>query len=252
MATSTKSKRPEHPEHPQRLSRRLERRQAAERAARRRWAIRLLAGVALALALIAALVVADRWNEDEAPPIVVPAAAMPNLPIAGRVIGEPNAPVKVVEYGDYQCPGCGFFARELEHRLIDDYVSTGQVSFEYRDFAFIGDDSVRAAEAAFCALDQGAFWLYHRTLFLNQDGENKGAFRESRLRAIAERLDLDTARFEQCLSDESYQDEVEATRQEARALGISGTPSFVINGTLIEYRGYDSVTAAIENALATR
>lgn len=247
MATSTKTK---HPEPPQRLSRRLERRRAAERAARRRWMTRLLAGGALVLALIAALVAADRWNADEAPTIVVPAGGMPDLPIDGRVIGEPNAPVKVIEYGDYQCPGCGFFARELEHRLIDDYVSTGQVSFEYRDFAFIGDDSVRAAEAAFCALDQGAFWPYHRTLFLNQDGENEGAFRESRLRAMAERLNLDTARFEQCLGARSYQDEIEATRQEARALGISGTPSFVINGTLIEYRGYDSVAAAIEAALA--
>lgn len=233
-------------------SRTMQRRLVARRAARRRrltWA----AGLgAVAVVAVVAAVAFIRAGSDDVGRIVVPSTTLPEVPIEGRILGNPNAPVHVVEYGDYQCPGCGVFARDFESRLISDFVVTGQASFEYRDFAFIGDDSERAAEAAACALDEGAFWAYHKTLFYNQDGENAGAFRERRLRAMAEELGLDADRFGGCLGNGTHADEVEAMRQEAQDLGVSGTPSFFVNGERVEYRGYESVAAAIERHLAAR
>jgi protein-disulfide isomerase len=189
-------------------------------------------------------------ESDGFPAIAAAAATLPDVPGDGRAIGSPDAPVTVVEYGDYQCPGCGYFAQNYEHRIFEEYVATGKVRFEYRDYAFIGGESTRAAEAAFCALDQGAFWPYHQTLFANQHGENEGAFSAARLRSAAGQLGLDGERFATCLDDGTYADRVTAMRKEAVALGVLGTPSFVVNGKLIEYRGFDSLKAAIEAELA--
>ena len=232
-------------------SRRTERRLAAQRVARRRRVTRIAGTVVVAILAVAAVAAAYRWGSEEVR-VTIPSTTLPDVPISGRIIGDPNAPVRVVEYGDYQCPGCGFFARELESRLIADYVVSGKASFEYRDYAFIGEESERAAEAAFCAQDQDTFWPYHKTLFYNQDGENQGAFPERRLRAMAEELDLDAERFGDCLSDGAREAEVDAMRDEAQDLGVSGTPSFFVNGERVEYRGYESVAAAIERQLAAR
>jgi protein-disulfide isomerase len=172
------------------------------------------------------------------------------IPQSGRILGASSAPVTVVEYGDYQCPGCGHFAREIEGQLVRDYVATGKVRFEFRDYAFIGDESVVAAGGAACAQDQNAFWPYHATLFHSQLGENEGGFRAMRLKAMARGLSLDEDQFASCLDGRRHAGDVDDMRAEARALGIAGTPSFVVNGTLIDYRGYESLRAAIDAALA--
>jgi protein-disulfide isomerase len=246
VAVSTKDRHANH------VSRRAERRLAAERAARRKRLLRI-GGAIAAVAVIAAVVYAvSRGGEesDTFPAIAAAAVTLPDVPVEGRAIGNPDAPVMVVEYGDYQCPGCGYFAQTYERQLIEEYVATGKVRFEFRDYAFIGEESTRAAEAAFCALDQDAFWPYHRTLFANQHGENEGAFSASRLRSAAEQLGLDGERFSACLDDGTYADQVTAMRKEGVNLGIPGTPGFVVNGTLIEYRGFESLQAAIEAELA--
>lgn len=246
MAVSTKDRRS------QQISRRAERRLTAERNARRNRVMRI-GGVIAAVAVVAAIVFAViRGGEegDNFPAIAAAVSTLPEVPVEGRAIGNPDAPVTVVEYGDYQCPGCGYFAQNFEHRLVEEYVATGKVRFEYRDYAFIGKESTRAAEAASCALDQGAFWPYHKTLFANQHGENEGAFSAARLRSAAEKLGLDGERFASCLDDGTYADQVTAMRKEAVNLGVLGTPSFVVNGTLIEYRGFESLQEAIEAELA--
>jgi protein-disulfide isomerase len=231
-------------------SARAARRLAAARAAERRRRLWLLGG-AVALAVIVAvgliavnrpMPVADELRIDDA-------AAPLGVPSTGRVMGAAEAPVHVVEYGDYQCPYCGTFAREAEARLREEYVATGKVRFEYRDLAFLGEESVRAAEAAACALDQGKFWQYHGTLFANQSGENRGAFADPRLRAIADGLGLDRATFDQCLADRSRLDEVVAMGDEARRLGIGSTPTLVVNGQVTPFFGYDELAELIEREL---
>jgi protein-disulfide isomerase len=129
------------------------------------------------------------------------------------------------------------------------YVATGQVLFEYRDYAFLGQESVDAAEAAYCALDQGKFWAYHNTLFANQHGENKGAFTSARLADIAEASGLDLASFNQCVENETHEEEDRAMLREAANVGINSTPSLVVNGKLIQYNGYDGLKATIEAEL---
>ncbi|MRS02476.1 disulfide bond formation protein DsbA, partial [bacterium] len=107
----------------------------------------------------------------------------------GLTMGDPNAPIKLVEFADFQCPGCGSYWANTEPAVIKDYVETGKVFYTFSPFSFVGsfvqnnpyDESIKAAEAAFCANDQGKFWEYRDYLFANQIGENQGAFSEKRL-----------------------------------------------------------------------
>jgi protein-disulfide isomerase len=101
--------------------------------------------------------------------------------------------------------------------------------------AFIGEESIRAAEASECAAEQGQFWPYHDTIFLNQNGENLGAFSDRALKSFAVALgNLDTAAFNQCLDEGRYRQEVRDETAEASSRGVSSTPTLIINGTVYE------------------
>jgi protein-disulfide isomerase len=184
------------------------------------------------------------------PPVVTP-EANPRPQASGNTMGDPNAPVRIIEYGDFQCPFCRRFWEETEPQIIENYISTGDVYFEYRSVgAFIGPESAEAAEAAYCAGDQGKFWEYHDTLFSNQSGENVGDFATSRLKQYAASLGLDQDAFNSCLSDHTYAARVQQDADDAHADGIHATPSFLINGTLVEgAQPYDVFEGAIEAAL---
>ena len=228
---------------------------AAEREARRRKL--LLAGSVAAAAVVALVLILLNLPDntgDGLPAVAAASEPYPGVPAEGRVLGDLNAPVTVVEYGDYQCPGCAMFARDVEPRLVADYVATGLVRFEFRDYAFLddragGSESDDAAAAAEAAAGQGAFWRFHATLYANQHGENEGAFTEERLIAMAEALGLDISRFRADLDGAATGSTVAAMTEEARGLGLPGTPSFTINGRAIEYEGYDSLAAAIDAEL---
>lgn len=232
------------------------RRIAAEREARRRK--RVVAGavvIAAVLALSLILLNLPGGDGDGLPAVVAAPASYGDVPSAGRSLGSPDAPVTVIEYGDYQCPGCAQFARDVEPRLVAEYVATGLVRFEFRDYPFLDDrdgggESDNAAAAAEAALDQDAFWPFHATLYANQYGENGGAFAEERLLAMAESLGLDPERFKAALDDAATRNAVDAMTQEARTLGLMGTPSFTVNGRVIEYDGYDGLATAIDAELA--
>jgi protein-disulfide isomerase len=144
-------------------------------------------------------------------------------------VGDPNAPVKLEEYSDYQCPYCARFSEDTEQALLDTYVATGKVYFTYHSVGeFIGPESSRSAEASYCAGDQGKFWEYHDYIMGNQRGENAGWFSERRLTAFAEALALDTGAFSSCLNGGKYRDMVRQELFTARDLGITSTPTFVI------------------------
>ena len=151
-----------------------------------------------------------------------------------NTMGDPNAPIQIIEYGDYQCPYCLQFWSETEPQLIEEYVNTGKVYFEFRSFPIIGPESVSAAEGAYCAGDQGKFWEFHDTLFTNWTGENVGDFTQEKLIQYADALALDTAAFEQCLSDGTHQSTVEQDRAKGEADNVHATPTFFINGHLLE------------------
>jgi len=146
------------------------------------------------------------------------------------VLGNPSAPVTFVEFGDFQCPFCGRFYKEVEKPLLEKYVKTGQVKFIYRDFAFLGQESFDSAVAARCAGEQNKFWEYHNYLFEHQDGENRGAFSPNNLKNFAEILGLNGGEFNKCLDSNKHLADVQKETELARQLGVTGTPSSFING----------------------
>lgn len=190
-------------------------------------------------------------------------ASSPSAPIVESddpVLGDANAPVTVVEFGDFQCPFCGKFFTETEPQIVNQYVKTGKVKFVYRDFAFLGDESQAAAEAASCANEQGKFWAYHNTLYnylwnnyyaKGKSGENVGAFSSAHLAGFASDIGLDTARFSECVSAHRFKNEVDKDTADGRANGVGGTPSFFINGRFFEGAlPFSQFQQAIDSALA--
>ena len=157
----------------------------------------------------------------------------PNVNANG--MGDPKAPVKMIVYSDFQCIYCMRYWDETESQIIETYVNTGKVYYEYRSFGdFLGPESGVAAEAAYCAGEQGKFWEYHDLLFFNWTGEGSGDFSTDRLDQYARELDLDTQRFSGCLTDGTYKSWLERDVTDAQAGGIRATPSFLINGKLVE------------------
>jgi len=155
----------------------------------------------------------------------------------GLAMGDPDAPVHIVEYSDFQCSACQFFHDNTLEPLIEDYISTGDVYYEYRHFPVIDSrsaskESHAAALASMCAAEQGQFWQYHDILFANRIGENVGAFTVTRLQAFADQLGLDTRTFNTCLQDETYLAQLGLDIEAGIEAGVYSTPSFLINGEL--------------------
>ncbi|NPA26562.1 MAG: DsbA family protein [Chloroflexi bacterium] len=157
----------------------------------------------------------------------------------GNVLGDPNAPITIVEFSDFQCPHCQHFYHEVEPKLIEALVLPGKAKFQYRSMGkFIGEESLLAAEAMYCAEEQGAFWPYHDILFLNapQQGKDTGAYSIDRLIAMAEVLGLDTKAFAQCLKEHRYRERAEQDKLDGFTYGVQGTPTFIFlneNGEMV-------------------
>lgn len=223
----------------------------AEQARKRRLA--LIAGaVLIAVIAVGALIWGTRGDSDLPGLHAADAAALEGIPTDGRVIGDPNAPVHLIEYGDYQCPACATFHTSYFPLLLSDYISTGKVQFEFRDLAFLGPDSVTTAEAAACSIEQNGFWPYHQTLFDNHYGENLGNLSKSRLLKMAELSGLDKDQISSCLKDGATAADVQSMHQEATNLGITSTPSFVLNGEVVQWAGWDALKQSIDNAIASK
>ncbi len=153
------------------------------------------------------------------------------------ILGDPNAPVTIIEYSDFQCPFCGRFYSQSEGQIKENYIKNGQVKFIYRHFAFLGPESRAAAEAVECAKDQGNFWQYHDQLFDEEiaDGaEHNGNLNRELFMELAEAADLDSAEFASCLDAGKYSEKVESDYAGAQALGVRATPTIFVNGTKVE------------------
>ncbi|MDO8743179.1 MAG: DsbA family protein [Candidatus Azambacteria bacterium] len=159
-------------------------------------------------------------------------AALPAVSSSDFVLGDQNAPVTIIEYGDFQCPYCGKFFKDIESVLREKYIKTGKVKFIYRDFVFLGQESTWAANAARCAGEQNKFWQYHDYLYGNQKGENQGAFSKDNLKSFASALGLDKEKFNSCLDSEKYTNLIQEETKAGGEAGVSGTPASFINGAL--------------------
>ena len=228
----------------------------------------LLGAVALAVAAVAVAILAselfhDRGGEPAMADEETPASASDHLcasglvPVDGRKCGPDSAPVKIIEMSDYQCPWCKRFVDTTEKEVEEQYVSEGLVQIEFRNFAVTGgnqpkqvNEATLAAEAAECANDQGRYWEYHYKLYAEQQGENEGTFLPERLKQFATELGLDQDEFDTCLDSHRHYDEIMREQEEAMALGARGTPTLVINGTMIPgCLPFDRFQPLIEEAL---
>jgi protein-disulfide isomerase len=140
-------------------------------------------------------------------------------------IGPADAPVTIVEFSDFQCPYCKTFRDQTLDALLERYGD--QVRFVFRDFPLsqLHPFAQKAAEASECANEQGHYWEMHDLLFANSPNLSEDA-----LKGFAEQLGLDMEQFNECLDSGRYADEVTADLQEGMSYGVTGTPTFFING----------------------
>ena len=145
--------------------------------------------------------------------------------------GDPDAPVTIVEYSDFACPFCGRYWQTTLPGIKERYIDEGLVHYIYKDFAVVGGE--RAAEAAWCAEEQGAFWAYHDTLFSRQDQDRQRWGQVETHRVYAEALDLDADALVDCFEDRRHRERVVESTREAQELGGRGTPYFLINDVAV-------------------
>ena len=167
-------------------------------------------------------------------------ATLVTIPNADRNnSGDPKAPVKLVEFSDYQCPFCKNFWHDTEAQIVDAYVKTGKVYYTARSAGnFVSDNATSgtdtesrdSAEAAYCAADQNKFWQMHDALFTNVLGEADGiSFTPRRLQAIAQNIGLDMNTYNSCFSSSKYATQADQDLQDAVKAGLTGTPFFVVS-----------------------
>lgn len=147
---------------------------------------------------------------------------------ASPILGNPNAPITMVEFGDYQCTFCSKFFHETENSIITNYIKTGKVKILFKDYIILGQDSINAANAAHCANDQKLFWEYHSMLYNNWAGEDTGWADLAHLHEFANTLGLDMDVFSTCMSDLKWNELVNLSSIDGQKLGVSGTPTFFV------------------------
>lgn len=220
----------------------------AKQQGNRRW-LWIVAGAGVALLVLLAAVAL--LNSRPTSPTVTAGssiAAALGQPVDGRTIGDPNAPVTIVAYEDFQCPHCQDFNRALEKTIREDLIKPGVARFVYKHRFVISNDSMVAAMAAECAADQGRFWEYHDVL-LAALRRNPGAVQISDFEKLAADIGLDTAVYNQCLESQKYKEAMLREDIEARDQGINSTPTIYIND--VKYEGaFDPIAfkAAVEQA----
>ena len=143
-------------------------------------------------------------------------------------LGNENAPITLVEFGDYQCHYCNVFFESIEDDIIKNYVETGKVKMIFKDYNIIGQDSVNASHGAHCANEQGLFWEYHDILYSNWTGENNGWASSNNLKIFAEEINVDMNKWTQCMNEKPHSKTIMESNNDARSLELTGTPAFFV------------------------
>ena len=171
------------------------------------------------------------------------------------LLGNQNAPITLVEFGDYQCHFCNVFFHSTEGQILKDYVETGKVKMIFKDYNIIGPDSVNASHGAHCANDQGLFWEYHDILYSNWTGENNGWASSENLGKFAQEIGLDMDEWSECMLNGVHSQTILASNEDARSLELTGTPAFFVIGPdgkttrLFGAQPYETFEKVFENEL---
>lgn len=230
---------------------------AAQGEERRKKLMQLAAGgVFLAIVVVVALIVingtsSDSAGEPDAEDAGEVAQELRGIPQNGMVLGDPGAPVELVEFGDLQCPVCKGYAEEVLPSIIENQVKNGEATLEFRNYTIIGPQSQPAGAAALAAGEQGRGWNYVELFYKNQGAENSGYADDAFLKSIAKAAGVNNlAQWNR--ERAKLEPKVEATTAEAQQLGFSGTPSFAVKGPGtkgLEPIGTPESVAALEEAL---
>jgi len=151
-----------------------------------------------------------------------------NLTSGSPVLGSTSAPITIVEFGDYQCEACYHWYHNTRADIIDNYIETGKVNLVFMDLPFLGRDSITAAQATYCADDQGKYWEYHETLYNFQEAIDNGWASKDRLVSFAFNLDMNLDEFNDCMDSLKYANSVKANYDESQRFGAEATPTFLI------------------------
>ena len=158
-----------------------------------------------------------------------------NVDSANRAWGPANAPIKIEEFVDYQCPACGSFNKTFEADIVAAFANTGKVRWEIHALHFLERGTTESSDASKltqCAAEQGKFWQAHNALFANQVGENRGAFSKARLKELGQKLGLTGDAYDACMSSPARDATIKADTDLATKYQVNQTPTFVVNGKL--------------------
>ena len=155
------------------------------------------------------------------------------------IMGDPNAPITILEWGDYQCTFCYKFHQDTLDIINEEFIKTGKVKVIFKDFPLNGPDSKLAAESSYCAHDQGKYWEYHDQLYENWAGERTGWITREALSEFAKSINLDTAEFNKCLNESKHENKINSIYEFGKQIGIDATPSFLVfnDEKIIKIRG---------------
>ena len=151
-----------------------------------------------------------------------------NLLVGSTILGNPDAKITVVEFGDYQCTFCYKFHNDVMKKINERYVKSGDVNFVYKDFPLNGKSSILASEASYCAQQQDRFWAYHDMLYENWGGENTGWITQEALSDFAKKIGLNLEKFNSCMKNSEFRQKVINNELFAKEININATPSFLI------------------------
>lgn len=219
----------------------------------------MLIGAAAALVAIGAVVgvvIALTGGSSSKPPAPLPGSAeveklLGNIPQAGNRLGNPAAPVTMVEYADLQCPICRTFEEEVFPGLVSKYVRAGNVQIEARPIAFIGPDSQTGQLGAIAAAEQNRMFQFMQILYRNQGAENSGWLTSNEIDSAAVSFGLDLSQFRDAADSSEVKSQAAGYTTQASADGVTGTPTVLVGktGKTLTIVPTDQVSAAIDRLL---
>ena len=161
------------------------------------------------------------------------------------LLGDSSAQITILEWGDYQCTFCYRFHQSSLNIILEEYIDSGKINFVFKDFPLNGPDSILAAEATYCAEDQGKYWAFHNELYSNWAGEKTGWINYDSLNQFAKSVNLELDEFTTCLDEHKYNQKVLELEKFGKKIGIDATPSFLIfnDEKIIKIRGNQPIDA---------
>ncbi len=207
-----------------------------------------------AIAIIGVTAVGYAVVRSRAKPRTTVAVDAGPLTAEGYLLGRPDAPVKIIEFADFECPACGQFATVTEPDVRKRLIETGQASLRFYDFPLeMHKNTWAASHAAACAAEQGKFWEMHDRLFMGQLEWNGEAERNPKgvLEGYAKELGLDAARWEECYDSRRNQKLIEAHQAEGQRRKVQSTPTFIVGTRMVAGSlSYDALKALVDSVAA--